>query len=465
MTITKINQLKADRMKVVNEARALNDLAGKENRAFTADEQKRYDDLMKDVAARKATIEREEQLAGLEEEGRNTRGNTERPGVETRANEDEDGDGDEPEILTEVPPHLRALFGTALVPATQRSAFHFADRERRAAMRAFGKTQRANAAYAKAFGAYIRSGGRVTSGLIPAENRREERALQADNDVGGGYMLAPATMVADLIKDLDNQSHVRGLARKFVTGYQGLGAVSLNTDLDDFDWTVELGTGSEDDIELGKREMEPHPMAKRVKISKTLARNAPDVVSLINQRLAYKLGITQEKAYLTGSGAGQPLGVFTASSDGVPTTRDVSTDNTSTAITADGLKNAKFSLKAQHRARARWLFHRDAIKMVDKLKDGNGQYLWQPGLVAGQPDRLLNIPVDESEYAPNTFTTGLYVGILANWEYYWVLDSLDLAVQTLVELYAETNQNGLIARYEGDGAPVLAEAFVRVKLA
>ena len=39
-----------------------------------------------------------------------------------------------------------------------------------------------------------------------------------------------------------------------------------------------------------------------------------------------------------------------------------------------------------------------------------------------------------------------------------------MQVQRLVELYAETNQTGMIGRMESDGMPVLAEAFVRVQL-
>jgi hypothetical protein len=41
---------------------------------------------------------------------------------------------------------------------------------------------------------------------------------------------------------------------------------------------------------------------------------------------------------------------------------------------------------------------------------------------------------------------------------------MDISVQVLLELYAATHQNGYIARYEGDGMPVLGEAFARVKL-
>jgi len=69
-----------------------------------------------------------------------------------------------------------------------------------------------------------------------------------------------------------------------------------------------------------------------------------------------------------------------------------------------------------------------------------------------------------SEYAPNTFTTGLYVGILGDFSNYWIADAVDMQVQVLKELYAETNQTGYIGRLDTDGMPVLAEAFARVKL-
>ena len=83
----------------------------------------------------------------------------------------------------------------------------------------------------------------------------------------------------------------------------------------------------------------------------------------------------------------------------------------------------------------------------------------------GEPDTILNRPLNMSEYVPNTFTTGLYVGMFGDLSKYWIADALDLQVQRLIELYAETNQDGFIGRMESDGMPVLAEAFARVKLA
>jgi HK97 family phage major capsid protein len=74
------------------------------------------------------------------------------------------------------------------------------------------------------------------------------------------------------------------------------------------------------------------------------------------------------------------------------------------------------------------------------------------------------MPVNMSEYAPSTMTSALYVGILGDFSQYWIADALDMQIQRLVELYAETNQTGFIGRMESDGMPVLEEAFVRVKL-
>jgi HK97 family phage major capsid protein len=103
--------------------------------------------------------------------------------------------------------------------------------------------------------------------------------------------------------------------------------------------------------------------------------------------------------------------------------------------------------------------------MIRKLKDGEGNYLWQPGLASDRPATILSIPYDESEYCPNTFSTGKYVGALCCWNYYWIVDALTLRIQVLRELYAETNQTGYIARAETDGMPVHENGFVRVTLA
>ena len=296
---------------------------------------------------------------------------------------------------------------------------------------------------------------------------QELRALQADLDVSGGYLRPPEQFINDLLKAVDDQTFIRQLATTFtVTGAESLGVPTLETDPADANWTTELATGSEDSsMAFGKRELHPHPLAKRIKISRKLLRAVPNAEQLVRDRLAYKFGITYEKACLTGNGAGQPLGVFVASDDGISTGRDVSTGNSTTAIAFDNLIEVKYTLKPQYWSVARWIFHRDGVKQVAKLKDDNGQYLWRESVRVGEPDRILGFPVMMSEYAPNTFTASQYVGILGDFRQYWIADALTLEFQLLQELYAETNQVGLIGRLESDGMPVLEEAFVRVKLA
>jgi HK97 family phage major capsid protein len=272
-----------------------------------------------------------------------------------------------------------------------------------------------------------------------------------------------------LIIGLDEAVYVRQISTVLpLTSAESVGVPTLDTDPDDPTWTSELSIGNEDtSMATGKRNLHPHPLAMLLKVSKTLLRrSAIPAEQLVRDRLTFKFSVAQEKGFLTGHGAVQPLGVFTASANGISTGRDVSTDNTTTAITADGLINAKYSLASQYlmSANLRWIFHRTAVRNIRKLKDGNGQYLWQAGL-GGTPDSILEVPYIMSEYAPSTFTTGQYVGIIGDFRWYWIAESLRFELQRLDELYAATNQVGFIGRLEADGMPVLEEAFARVKLA
>jgi HK97 family phage major capsid protein len=298
-------------------------------------------------------------------------------------------------------------------------------------------------------------------------NETERKALRADDDAAGGYMTAPQTFATELLKFVDDLVVVRKLGTVMPLGAsESLGVLSLDTDLSDWDWTTELATGSEDTVKpFGKRALKPHPLAKRIKISNTLIRRGVrPVESLVQNRLGYKLGVTLEKAYLVGTGAQQPLGMFVASNDGIPTSRDVTYTVTNDKTKVDSLIDMKFSLKQQYQdaATTRWLLHRDMLKAVRKLRDANEQFVWAPGL-QGQPSTILDIPLVQSEHAPNTISSGNYLAILGDISFYWMVDSLQMQIQTLLELYAETNQRGYIGRYEGDGQPMLAEAFARLK--
>lgn len=305
----------------------------------------------------------------------------------------------------------------------------------------------------------------LRSGMITPEFR----ALQVDADVSGGYLQTPQQMVESLLKAVDNRVFIRQLATVYrVPNAESLGVPSLDADPADPTRTTEILSGNEDStMAFGKRKLTPTPFAVRLKSSETLLRKVPNVASLIEGRIAYKMGVVDENSFLNGSGANEPLGLFTASANGVSTSRDVNTHMTTTAPTFDGLMTMKYTLNDAYwnMPSTRWLFHPDVMLTIALIKDGEGRYMLRESLRAGEPDTLLNIPIALSRYAPNTLTAGLYFGLLGDMSYYWIADSLDLRIKRVSELYAETDQVGFFARAEDDGMPVLAEAFVRGKLA
>lgn len=300
----------------------------------------------------------------------------------------------------------------------------------------------------------------------------EERALSADIDEEGGFTVAPQQFVDSLIKFVDDQLFIRDMANvETVEDSDSLGAPSLDQDPGDAEWTAEVGTTQEDNqMDFGARELNPHKLSKLIKVSRKLLRSSTkDIDQLVRDRLGYKFSVTEEKHYLTGDGASQPLGLFTASDDGISTSRDVSTDMGTTDITADGLIEVHHSVKGQYMQNGEWMFHRDGVKRIRKLKDNNNQYIWDPagqlGLTEDAPGTILGRPYRMSEYVPNTFTSGDYVGIFGDFDKYWIAVSMEMEVQVLQELYAENSQVGFIGRMWIDGMPVLEEAFARAQLA
>ncbi len=326
---------------------------------------------------------------------------------------------------------------------------------------------RQRSSYQAAFRRYL-TGERLTDEERGAMEARD--GLTSGSQTQAGYMVMSETMAGDFIKNVDDILWIRQLARKeTLTAARSLGVLRRTTKASTFAWSAELEAPTVDTAyAVGKRALEPHYMSGEMKVSRDLIRfSTRSVEQIINEEMAVNAAEVQEDAFLSGSGSQRPLGLFTASDDGISTGRDVSTDNTTTALTADGLINAKFALKSQYRQSASisWLFHRDAIKMISKLKDGEGRYLLNYSLKEGVPDQLLGLAMHESERAPNTFTAGLYVGLLGDFNWYWIVDALDIEMLRLDELYARSNQVGFIARAKTDGAPMLEEAFVRVKLA
>lgn len=408
-----IVEMRQQRAKLVTDSRAILDKAELEKRELTGEEETQYQKFDKDIGRMSRDIDMEEKLQTRERE------------LGEKEARDKKPEGDKPE-------------------GEQRD------------------NPRATPEFRAAFEKFLRNGSNSLT-------ETEKRAMQVDSDTGGGYLLTPQQFVNEFLKTLDMDVVVRGLARKFTLTTSGsLGVPTLDNDLDDAEWTPELKTGVATELTIGKRELKTHQLTKRALISNALIRKSGGTIeTLVRERLQYKFGVAEEKAFMTGDGQEKPLGLFTASTNGIPATRDVNTGS-ATGFTGDGLIDARYSIKEGYvrDSSTRWLFNRDAIKLIRKIKNAvDGQYIWQPGITGGAPDRILEIPYVISDYCPNTFTNGLYGGMLGCFKYYWIVDALDMQIQRLVELYAETNQTGFIGRQEVDGMPVMAEAFTRLKCA
>lgn len=110
--------------------------------------------------------------------------------------------------------------------------------------------------------------------------------------------------------------------------------------------------------------------------------------SLLGGLLGERLARRANAALTTGTGSSQPNGIVTASSLG-------KTSAVATAIAADELIDLQHSVNAAYRRspKCRWMFADTTLQAIRKLKDGQGNYLYQMGDVrVGAPDQLLGKP-------------------------------------------------------------------------
>ncbi len=335
------------------------------------------------------------------------------------------------------------------------------------------RNRRATADYAKSAMNWLLQRGRALGD--------ELRNLQADVDYAGGALVMPEQLYKRTIKAVDNILWIRQLATvEYAPNAASLGFPTLDSNPDDGEWTSEIGSITEDaGMKYGKRALVPTPIRKRVKVSNMWLRKAMEAPFLSNDdangqgrtgrdqvsnRMAYAIANTEDKGFWTGSGTGQPLGMFTASTRGIPTSRDVVAGST-TAFTYLGLINTKYSLKVQYYPTATWCFNKTGMSSLMKIVDSNGRPILNFSTIPNQPDSLLGSPIKLSENIPGVFTTGLYVGLYGDLSYYMIADSLRFTLAVADQLYLETDQTGFFVGAEVDGMPILAEAFARMKLA
>lgn len=284
---------------------------------------------------------------------------------------------------------------------------------------------------------------------------------------GGAAALAPEEFLHEILKEVEKEAILYSRVRKLpVSGAGSLGVPYEKTDATAAEWTNEIPAteiGYDKAWEFGKRSLSPIDLVKQILITKKiLAASAFPIDTLAKDKIVEKLTSAFENGIINGSGLNQPLGVFTASADGIPASRDVETG--ASAISADDLINMKMSLRPEYRSKAVWVMSTEVLKDVMKLKATDGRYLWQPAIALGEPATILGLPVIESEYAPTAKTAGSYVAVLGDFSHYWFAYWKGLDVTVLNEKYAGTNQIGFLGHTLADGQPTLPAAFARLKI-
>lgn len=442
---TTLQDMRHKRRKLGEDMRALVDKAQSEKRDLTTEENAQFDAMHSDGEELRKKIEREEKIAGYVQDEPSRREAVVDPSTDPKADKSPTTDVEEPEG---------------------------GEAEAERALRNAGRGVRDTPEYRQLFRRFLGANNAHEANAIltrAMELRIEKRDLSVDNELQAGVLVPPEQFVAELLKDMDDEQIIRQYARKFVVPTaKSLGAPKRTSKASTWARGAEVATPAADSaLAFGKRQLFPKHASGEIKVSRDFLRsNLMGGEQIVREELARDGGEMLEQEFFTGSGTGlEALGLFTASVEGISTGRDVATGNTTTAVTLDGLTEAKYAIKAGYWPRLRWIGSRTFHKQLYGIRDGMGRPIFVESYKVGEPDVCLGFPVHISEFAPATFTTGQYVAILGDLYYYWIADALDIEIQRLDELYARSNQVGFIGRLKNDAMPVLEECFSRVKLA
>lgn len=305
------------------------------------------------------------------------------------------------------------------------------------------KTGRASAEYRSSFWNAMRS-------KVPSHEVMN--ALQVGTDSEGGY-LVPDEFERTLVEALEEQNIFRTLAHVIQTS-SGDRKIPVVASKGSASWVDEEGAIPESDDKFGQVSIGAYKLGTMIKVSEELLNDSVfDLEAYISREFARRIGNREEEAFFTGDGTGKPLGVL-AEAGGAEVGVAA---NAVAAFTADEVFDLFYSLKAPYRRSAVFVMNDATVKALRKLKDNNGQYLWQPSLTAGAPDTLLNRPVYTSAFMP-TLEAGAKAVLFGDLSYYWVADRQGRSFRRLGELYAPTGQVGFLATQRVDGKLILPEA-------
>ena len=287
---------------------------------------------------------------------------------------------------------------------------------------------------------------------------REAKALSIGDETAGGY-LAPPEFVQDIIKGVQLISPIRPLAQVRTTSRRSV-QYPVRSGVFAARWVAETATRSETaGLTYALEEIPNHELYADVLVSD---QDLEDAVFNLEQEIldncTEQFAKAEGTAFVSGTAVGQPEGILTNAN----ITADAQTSSASGNLTATGLLTIWQNLKTVYVKNATWLLNRASIGQIRALVDGQGRFLWEPGLADGTPPNLLGSPYVEVPDLPNTPTSSgtTYPVVYGNIKRgYLIVDRINVVVRRLQEKYAESGQIAYLVRKRVGGQVVLPEAI------
>ena len=276
-------------------------------------------------------------------------------------------------------------------------------------------------------------------------------ALQVGTDSEGGY-LVPDEFEQTLVEALEEENFFRSIATVIQTS-SGDRKIPVVASKGEAAWIDEEGAFTEADDTFGQVSIGAYKVGTMIKVSDELLNDSAfNLEVYISKEFGRRIGAKEEEAFFVGNSTGKPTGIFNATGGAAN-----GTTTSAAAISFDDVMDLFYSVKSPYRKKAVWVLNDTTVKALRKLKDNNGNYIWQPSVQAGQPDMILNRPYHTSSYVPE-IAAGKKVMAFGDFSYYWIADRQGRSFKRLNELYAANGQVGFLASQRVDGKLILAEA-------
>jgi HK97 family phage major capsid protein len=255
--------------------------------------------------------------------------------------------------------------------------------------------------YKSAFSSYLRKNN-------AGHGMDEVKALSVGSDPDGGYAVHPdmSGRIATLVLET---SPMRQAANAVTIGTDALEGVN---DLSEATsgWVGETEGRSETTApKIGEWRIPVFEQYAEPRATQKLLDDAMfDVEGYLAGKIADRLARMENSAFINGNGNKKPRGILTYPA-GVPSSSSFAVIEQLPSGAAgafastnpgDALINLVYSLKAPYRENAVFMMKRSVLAAVRKLKDGQGNYLWQPDFQTKQGGTLLGFNVIEAEDMP-----------------------------------------------------------------